>query len=79
MSLCLRQRITVSSLQRPGVVYCQLTCFLVRVVTGVRGEWLLDIAPNYYDISSFPKGEVKTALMRIEERVRRREKMKGGK
>ena len=51
----------------------------IRVVTGVRGEWLLDIAPNYYDISTFPKGEVKTALTRIEERVRRREKMKGGK
>lgn len=51
----------------------------IRVVTGVRGEWLLDIAPNYYDISSFSKGEVKTALTRIEERVRRREKMKGGK
>lgn len=51
----------------------------IRVVTGVRGEWLLDIAPNYYDISTFPKGDVKTALLRIEERVRRREKMKGGK
>ena len=48
----------------------------VRVVTGIRGEWLLDIAPNYYDISTFPKGEVKTSLMRIEERVKRREKMK---
>jgi pre-mRNA-splicing factor ATP-dependent RNA helicase DHX15/PRP43 len=48
----------------------------IRVVTGVRGEWLLDIAPNYYDISTFPKGEVKTSLMRIEERVKRREKMK---
>lgn len=49
----------------------------IRTVTAVRGEWLLDIAPNYYDISMFPKGEVKTALMRIAERVARRQKMKG--
>lgn len=51
----------------------------IRTVTGVRGEWLLDIAPNYYDIDSFPKGEVKTALMRLRERVDRRAKMKGGR
>lgn len=48
----------------------------IRVVTGVRGEWLMEIAPLYYDVGTFPKGEVKTALMRIDERVRRREKMK---
>ena len=50
----------------------------IRTVTAVRGEWLLDIAPNYYDIGSFPKGEVKTALMRIAERVARRQKMRAG-
>jgi pre-mRNA-splicing factor ATP-dependent RNA helicase DHX15/PRP43 len=51
----------------------------VRTVTSVRGEWLLDIAPGYYDIDSFPKGEVKTALQRLSERVARRQKMKGGR
>jgi len=51
----------------------------VRTVTSVRGEWLLDIAPNYYDISTFPKGEVRTALLRIQERIQRRQKMKGGR
>jgi pre-mRNA-splicing factor ATP-dependent RNA helicase DHX15/PRP43 len=51
----------------------------VRTLTGVRGEWLLEIAPNYYDISTFPKGEVKTALLRIQERMQRRQKMKGGR
>ncbi len=51
----------------------------VRTLTSVRGEWLLDIAPNYYDIDSFPKGEVKTALQRLGERVTRRQKMKGGR
>lgn len=51
----------------------------IRTVTSVRGEWLLDIAPGYYDIDSFPKGEVKTALQRLHERVARRQKMKGGR
>lgn len=48
----------------------------IRTVTTVKPEWLLDIAPNYYDISTFPKGEVKTALMRAEEKVRRKEYQK---
>ncbi|MCJ1343521.1 DEAH-box ATP-dependent RNA helicase prp43 [Peltigera leucophlebia] len=51
----------------------------IRTVTTVKPEWLLDIAPNYYDISSFPKGEFKTALIRAEERVRRREFQKSQK
>lgn len=51
----------------------------IRTVTGVRGEWLLDIAPGYYDIESFPKGEMKTELRRIADRVARRQKMKGGR
>ncbi|KAG9781403.1 Pre-mRNA-splicing factor ATP-dependent RNA helicase PRP43 [Exophiala dermatitidis] len=51
----------------------------IRTVTAVRGEWLLDIAPGYYDIDSFPKGEVRTALQRIAERMARRQKMKGSR
>lgn len=50
----------------------------IRTVTTVKPEWLLDIAPNYYDISTFDKGEVKTALMRAAERVRRKEFLKRG-
>ena len=48
----------------------------IRTVTSVRGEWLLDLAPGYYDIDSFAKGEVKTALQRLGERISRRQKMK---
>lgn len=48
----------------------------IRTVTGIRGEWLLDLAPGYYDIDSFPKGEVKTALTRLSERIARRQKTK---
>jgi pre-mRNA-splicing factor ATP-dependent RNA helicase DHX15/PRP43 len=37
----------------------------VRTVTQVRGEWLVDLAPNYYDVASFPKSEAKQQLERI--------------
>ena len=48
----------------------------IRTVTSVKGEWLLDISPAYYQLDSFPKGEMKTALMRVADRVARREKMR---
>ena len=38
-----------------------------------------DIAPNYYNIEEFKKGEVRTALQRTQEKIRRREAIKGGK
>jgi len=40
----------------------------VRTVTQVRGEWLVDIAPNYYDFSNFPKSEARAQLERIHSR-----------
>lgn len=36
-----------------------------------------EIAPNYYEISTFDKGEVKTALTRVAEKIKRRQAMKG--
>ncbi|KAJ4307073.1 DEAH-box ATP-dependent RNA helicase prp43 [Collariella sp. IMI 366227] len=51
----------------------------VRTVTNIRPEWLLEIAPNYYDIDTFEKGEIKSALTRITDKVRRRQAMKGGR
>jgi pre-mRNA-splicing factor ATP-dependent RNA helicase DHX15/PRP43 len=47
----------------------------IRTLTGIRGEWLLDISPAYYQLDSFPKGEMKTALMRVADRIARREKI----
>ena len=73
---------TVLGQESEWVVYNEFvltTKNYVRTVTSVRGEWLLDIAPNYYDVSTFPKGEVRTALLRIQERMQRRQKMKGGR
>jgi pre-mRNA-splicing factor ATP-dependent RNA helicase DHX15/PRP43 len=51
----------------------------VRTVTNIRPEWLLEIAPQYYNLEDFDKGEVKTALTRVAEKVQRRQAMKGGR
>nr|OQO22352.1 Pre-mRNA-splicing factor ATP-dependent RNA helicase PRP43 [Rachicladosporium sp. CCFEE 5018] len=51
----------------------------IRTVTSVKPEWLLDIAPTYYDLESFQKGEVKTSLQRVGERMRRREGIAKGR
>ncbi|KAL2002397.1 hypothetical protein VTN02DRAFT_6863 [Thermoascus thermophilus] len=48
----------------------------VRTVTAVKPEWLLEIAPAYYDISTFPKGDIRSALLRTAERLARKEKMR---
>ncbi|KAG7093996.1 DEAH-box ATP-dependent RNA helicase prp43 [Marasmius oreades] len=37
----------------------------IRTNTDVRGEWLLELASQYYDLSSFPDGETKRTLQRI--------------
>jgi len=37
----------------------------VRTVTQVRGDWLIEIAPAYYDVSTFPKSEAQAQLERI--------------
>ncbi|KAJ2789269.1 Pre-mRNA-splicing factor ATP-dependent RNA helicase dhx15, partial [Coemansia guatemalensis] len=37
----------------------------IRTVTEVKPEWLLEIAPHYYDLSSFPPCEGKRILEKI--------------
>ncbi|KAI9457332.1 P-loop containing nucleoside triphosphate hydrolase protein [Lactarius psammicola] len=37
----------------------------IRTVTRIRAEWLLDLAANYYDLTSLPNGEAKRALQRV--------------
>ncbi|KAK3114016.1 DEAH-box ATP-dependent RNA helicase prp43 [Teratosphaeriaceae sp. CCFEE 6253] len=51
----------------------------IRTVTAVKPEWLLDIAPTYYDVDGFQKGDVKTSLMRVREKVNRRAQTGGGR
>ncbi|GAU49862.1 hypothetical protein TSUD_134380 [Trifolium subterraneum] len=45
----------------------------IRTVTDIRGEWLVDIAPHYYDLSNFPQCEAKRVLEKL---YRKREKEK---
>ncbi|KAK5997239.1 putative pre-mRNA-splicing factor ATP-dependent RNA helicase prp43 [Cladobotryum mycophilum] len=51
----------------------------VRTCTGIRPEWLLEIAPVYYDLDSFEQGDIKRALARAAEKKRRKEAMKAGR
>ncbi|GJJ14273.1 DEAH-box ATP-dependent RNA helicase prp43 [Clathrus columnatus] len=37
----------------------------IRTVTEVRPEWLLENAPTYFDLKTFPDGEAKQALYRL--------------
>lgn len=37
----------------------------IRTVTEIRGEWLVELAPHYFDLSNFPAGEAKRALERL--------------
>jgi len=37
----------------------------IRTVTDVRPEWLLELAPAYFDLKTFPEGETKRALQRV--------------
>ncbi|KAI5078645.1 hypothetical protein GOP47_0006316 [Adiantum capillus-veneris] len=46
----------------------------IRIVTDVRGEWLIDIAPHYYDLINFPQCEARRQLERL---YMKREREKG--
>ncbi|KAJ3218490.1 hypothetical protein HDU67_005292 [Dinochytrium kinnereticum] len=38
----------------------------IRTVTDIKGEWLLEISPSYYDVNDrFPPGETRRALERL--------------
>ncbi|GLJ09223.1 hypothetical protein SUGI_0104130 [Cryptomeria japonica] len=37
----------------------------IRIVTDVKGEWLIDVAPHYYELSNFPNCEAKRVLERL--------------
>ncbi|KAI0791356.1 pre-mRNA-splicing factor ATP-dependent RNA helicase PRP43 [Abortiporus biennis] len=41
----------------------------VRTVTTVKPEWLLEFAPKYYDINSFPNGKMKSALLQVQKNM----------
>ena len=37
----------------------------IRSASDIKGEWLVDIAEHYYDMSNFPAGEARRALERL--------------
>ncbi|KAJ1393375.1 P-loop containing nucleoside triphosphate hydrolase [Sesbania bispinosa] len=52
----------------------------IRTVTDIRGEWLVDIAPHYYDLSNFPQCEAKRVLERLyKKREKEKEEVRGRK
>jgi pre-mRNA-splicing factor ATP-dependent RNA helicase DHX15/PRP43 len=40
----------------------------IRTCTEVEPQWLIEIAPFYYDMNNFPPGETKNCLQRIQRR-----------
>ncbi|KAF2869609.1 pre-mRNA splicing factor ATP-dependent RNA helicase PRP16 [Massariosphaeria phaeospora] len=51
----------------------------IRTVTEVKAEWLLDIAPNYYDLTTFKKGEIKRSLQAVITKAQRTAMAKGSR
>jgi pre-mRNA-splicing factor ATP-dependent RNA helicase DHX15/PRP43 len=37
----------------------------IRTVTDIKGEWLIDVAPHYFDLTNFPAGDARRALERM--------------
>jgi pre-mRNA-splicing factor ATP-dependent RNA helicase DHX15/PRP43 len=71
---------TVLSYDAEWVLYNEFvltTKNYIRTITSVKPEWLLEISPVYYDISTFPKGDIRSALLRAGDRLARKDKMRG--
>lgn len=49
----------------------------IRTVTQIKPEWLFEISPVYYDLETFPKSEVKSALDRVLDKQKRQEALNG--
>jgi pre-mRNA-splicing factor ATP-dependent RNA helicase DHX15/PRP43 len=47
----------------------------IRTCTEVRGEWLLELAPHYYDLENFPQCEARRALEVLRLRQQNLQKM----
>ncbi|KAG0135900.1 P-loop containing nucleoside triphosphate hydrolase protein [Tuber indicum] len=65
--------------ESPWLVYNEFvltTKSFIRTVTHIRPEWLLEIAPGYYDVKDFREGPVRTGLERTMDKVRKRNALK---
>lgn len=50
----------------------------IRTCTNIKGDWLVDIAPHYYDLSNFPPGEARRALERLFAKREKKERERKG-
>lgn len=48
----------------------------IRTVTNIQGEWLVEIAPKYYNVEHFSKGDVKLSIERLWDRAKHAKKAK---
>ncbi|CAI0453638.1 unnamed protein product [Linum tenue] len=51
----------------------------IRTVIDIRGEWLVDIAPHYYDLENFPQCEAKRVLEKLYRKRDRGEESKSSR
>lgn len=51
----------------------------IRTVTSVRVEWLVEIAPHYFDLENWPEGETKLELERAYRRLMQEQQYVKGK
>ncbi|PFH58922.1 hypothetical protein XA68_13049 [Ophiocordyceps unilateralis] len=51
----------------------------IRTCTGIRPEWLLEIAPVYYDLDTFEESDMLRSLKRATVKKRRKEAIKAGR
>jgi pre-mRNA-splicing factor ATP-dependent RNA helicase DHX15/PRP43 len=49
----------------------------IRTCTEIKGDWLLELGPAYYDLSNFPNGDAKRILERLAlKKIRKSKKQK---
>ncbi len=63
-----QQTLDAASLAWRRVLYQEFvltTRNYIRTCTNIKGEWLIDIAPQYYDLANFPQGDARRGLERL--------------
>ncbi|CAK7893829.1 pre-mRNA-splicing factor ATP-dependent RNA helicase Prp43p [[Candida] anglica] len=70
---------TVLAAENEWVIYNEFVLTstnYIRTVTNVKPDWLVELAPKYYNLDHFGDGDVKLSLKRIIERVETMNKQK---
>ncbi|KAI5953151.1 PRP43 [Candida jiufengensis] len=73
---------TVVSTQGEWVIYNEFVLTsknYIRTITIIKPEWLIEIAPKYYNLDHFAKGDVKLSLERVIDRVESMKKLESKK